>query len=333
MRRPQVFLWFIDGLGLGEADPGKNPLALEPAPAFRSLLAGDPFIFQGTRYGPGITASAVDATLQVPGLPQSATGQTTLLTGINASQVVGRHINGYPTPTLVQLLRAGNIFSRLTASRRRVTFFNAFTDDYLIWLAGYKREQGWANSRLQEQVFDQAIAHRELSHRPLPHRFRPSASTVAVDAAGLPLRDVRDLRRGEALFHDVTGASLQLPGLAPFQPHQAALYAMKVWDSHDLVFFETFLTDLIGHRQDMAAARQLVRCLDAFLSTLLAAMDWNRHLLVLISDHGNFEDLSVKTHTYNPVPFAAAGAGAGFAAGARSILDVPTALLDLLDPS
>jgi hypothetical protein len=40
----------------------------------------------------------LDASLCVPGLPQSATGQAALLTGLNAPELMGRHIEGFPPP-------------------------------------------------------------------------------------------------------------------------------------------------------------------------------------------------------------------------------------------
>jgi bisphosphoglycerate-independent phosphoglycerate mutase (AlkP superfamily) len=66
---------------------------------------------------------------------------------------------------------------------------------------------------------------------------------------------------------------------------------------------------------------------------LLDALDPARTLLVVCSDHGNLEDLSVKTHTRNAVPLVANGAGAGMLAGARSIQDVTPGLVRLLAPS
>ncbi len=62
---------FIDGFGLGNEDAGQNPLYAAAAP---NLLR-----FLNSRY-----IFPTDATLGVKGLPQSATGQTTIFTGVNA---------------------------------------------------------------------------------------------------------------------------------------------------------------------------------------------------------------------------------------------------------
>ena len=42
----------------------------------------------------------IDAALGIEGLPQSATGQTALFTGVNAPQLVGMHISAFPTQDL-----------------------------------------------------------------------------------------------------------------------------------------------------------------------------------------------------------------------------------------
>ena len=48
---------------------------------------------------------------------------------------------------------------------------------------------------------------------------------------------------------------------------------------------------------------------DVFLGGVLAGTDLEKQTILIISDHGNIEDLSVRTHTYNPVPFMAIGSG------------------------
>ncbi|MDX1740430.1 MAG: peptidase, partial [Rhodothermales bacterium] len=60
---------------------------------------------------------------------------------------------------------------------------------------------------------------------------------------------------------------------------------------------------------------------------LVEALDGSNTTLLLTSDHGNLEDLSVKTHTRNPVPFVALGPAAHDFAEVRSILDVTPAIL------
>src|SRR5690606_18344471 len=312
--RLSILLFFVDGFGLGPDDPRVNPLAAAPDayPGLNRLLAGRPVGFTGWRRGAEAhsAAAAVDAALGVPGLPQSATGQTALLSGRNAQAVVGRHINGYPTPTLVRLLQADNLFMQLGRAGLRVTFLNAFGAGYLRRFADYKEAEGWPSNPRQAAAFAAAAGYppEQVPARLRRRRFRPSVSTVAVDAAGLPLRGPAELAQGPAVPHDITGAFFT--GRDTLEIDAAVAAALGVWRDHDLTFFEFFMTDLAGHGQDRAEVERLLRRLDRFTQGLLAGMDPGRQTLVLVSDHGNIEDLDQRTHTRNPVPFAAYGAGA-----------------------
>src|SRR6185436_9156180 len=108
-----VVLVFVDGLGLGDRASPANPVAhpdLDILANFRpsdwtpppdggrpaslpEVVRRRPLPFSGVARG-------TDASLGVTGLPQSATGQTTLFTGVNAAQVLGRHLYAFPTATL-----------------------------------------------------------------------------------------------------------------------------------------------------------------------------------------------------------------------------------------
>src|ERR1041384_4042800 len=89
--RVSVLLIFIDGVGIGRRG-AHNPLyGLESE--FFSIFADEeaPLSFDGRM-------AVTDARLGIDGLPQSATGQTTMLTGVNAAALIGRHLHGYPSP-------------------------------------------------------------------------------------------------------------------------------------------------------------------------------------------------------------------------------------------
>jgi bisphosphoglycerate-independent phosphoglycerate mutase (AlkP superfamily) len=91
--------------------------------------------------------------------------------------------------------------------------------------------------------------------------------------------------------------------------------------------YEYFLTDLAGHAQDMANAVEVLGNLDAFLDALLCRVDFSRNLVILTSDHGNLEDLSVRTHTVNPVPTLLWGDGAAEVADEiRDLSDIAPAI-------
>ncbi|RKX91243.1 MAG: phosphoglyceromutase, partial [Spirochaetes bacterium] len=88
----KLFLFFIDGIGLGD-DIHDNPVRtlFASVTGNTSLVrTGAPLIFEG-----GVVVPA-DACLGVEGIPQSATGQATIFTGVNASKFLGYHLTAIP---------------------------------------------------------------------------------------------------------------------------------------------------------------------------------------------------------------------------------------------
>lgn len=300
---------FIDGVGLGDPDGQRNPLAAVPMPVVNSLIGGGPLVLSGADQGNvinlGMSAPArliaVDACLDVPGLPQSATGQTTLLSGVNAAKLLGRHLSGLPTSSLVSILREHSLFKQLREAGLRATFANPFTEDYFAAVnAG---------------------------------RWRHSSTTTAVLSADLSVRMLDDLLAGRAVFHDVTGAGLRRRGhdVPLITPEEAGRRLAELAGEYDFTLFEHFLTDFAGHAQDWEEARRLLTLLDALLGAVLNHVDQERTTVVVISDHGNLEDLSVKTHTRNPVPGLFFGRGKDqLADSIRSLVDVTPAIVDYL---
>jgi len=283
-----VLLLFVDGLGLGEDDPEKNPVARARLNRLR-LLRDRP------APDPAAVLVPTDACLGVPGLPQSATGQTSILAGINAPAAVGRHINGYCTKSLAALLDGRSLFSRVKACGGEVTFANAYTPAF-------------------------------LEHLP---RFL-SVSTVAAMRAGLTFRTLDDLARGEALFHDFTNRLLPERGysLPIVTPREVGARLARLAQRHTFTMCEHFLTDRAGHARDMGRGVEILEDLEEFLDVVLSGMDLSAHLVVLASDHGNLEDLSTKRHTRNLVPAIFWGAGASEAStGVRTIADIAPAIL------
>lgn len=282
-----TLLLFFDGIGVGRADAEVNPFA---RPGFRRLgvLGGGPA--EGAVFRP------VDATLGVPGLPQSATGQTTLYTGVNAAAVLGRHQIGLPGPTLWPLLERESLFRKLVAKGSRPVFANAFPRKHLE------------------------------ARRP---RF--GATTRMALASGVPLRMLEDEARDGALPHDYTGEWPRRHGLPCRErtAEEAASVLRALLDEHDLVLYEYFLTDLAGHRGDPSERDREARRADALVDAALRAVDLARHRVVVVSDHGNLEESDHDRHTRNPVPLLAWGKGAGaLAERVASLQDLTPALVD-----
>ncbi|MEO0807063.1 MAG: hypothetical protein AAFY33_12240, partial [Cyanobacteria bacterium J06643_4] len=83
-------LVFLDGVGLGEPN-NNNPLAQPEAMPFLSDYLGQRLLKGAALRQSNVLLKAIDATLGVEGLPQSATGQATIYTGQNAPKFLGRH--------------------------------------------------------------------------------------------------------------------------------------------------------------------------------------------------------------------------------------------------
>ena len=281
----RVVFVFVDGLGLGSDDPAANPVHGGACPCLDRLLRDH--------------AVPVDAGLGVAGRPQSATGQTALLTGVNAAALVGRHVEGFPGAALKEAIRRDNLFLRVQALGRRATFANAY----------FIRDP---------QELQQAR--------------RQSVTTVAALSAFGCVRTVADLERGEAVYQDLTRAILRTRGYAGplVTPREAAEHLIGIARGHALTLFEYFQTDRAGHGGDPARVRQVLGELDAFLARLIALCEAEDMTFVLTSDHGNIEDPAGAGHTLNPVPFVALGPQSdALSRQVKSLTDVTPALLSL----
>ena len=303
-RRPKhkVLFIFLDGVGLAPPGPD-NPLSFVPMPQIQALL-GSPLVLNGMVGQDGILLHqelafrALDACLGVPGLPQSATGQTALFTGLNAPALVGDHITAHPTAALREIIAKHSLLKRAAEAGARVLFANAHSERF--WEMIEKR------------------------------RLRLGSSTLTAMAASARIPDLADLLEGRAVLWDITHevASSHLNYDLPLVPaEEAGRRLARLAEDYDLVLFESFLPDLAGHRR-MEPEFVLTR-LDAFLGGALAHRRPDT-TLVVSSDHGNLEDASSKAHTTNPVPLLAVGPGAGYFASATAITDVTPAILSLL---
>jgi len=291
---------FLDGFGLGSLDPQINPLARAEMPFVRELLEGEPLTRASVGDGiirPGLVCLPTETTLKVAGLPQSATGQTVIFSGINVAKFCGRHINGFPTPTLCRILQEQNLFKRLNQAGRPAVFANVFTKEYF-----------------------EAIRSSRWQH---------SVTTTAALGGGCRLLMTEDLAKGTGVYQDITNEQLQAKGyeLPVMRPEVAADNLIRLAAQNEFTLFEYFQTDRCGHSQDWDLALELLERLDCFIKTLADRLaEFNLDLLI-VSDHGNIEDLTVRTHTLNPVPSLALGHRAGEFAGIMTLLDIYPAVL------
>jgi hypothetical protein len=223
---------------------------------------------------------ALNATLGIPGAPQSATGQAVLLTGLNLPEILGYHYGPKPNPEIAQFLSNGNLFRRLIHQGRRVDFLNAYPPRYF-----------------------EAIDRKRRLYSAIP---------LAAVSAGLRLHTADDLRAGQAMSADFTGQGwrdhLGIHDTPVFTPAEAGAQLARLASQQHFSFFEFWASDYAGHGQEMTEACALLETFDAVLGGLVGAWDEAAGVILITSDHGNLEDLSARGHTLNPVPALVIGA-------------------------
>lgn len=264
---PLILFIFIDGLGIGENDPTKNPCASPGIKFFNNFLSDTypkPLPHNGLAIG-------VDATMGVEGLPQSATGQTALLTGINAAAALGRHLNGFPNEALRKILAKDSILKYFSQNGYRAAFINTFRPPFFDY-----------------NPFD-IVRHL-------------SATSVANLFADLPFFNLDDLKAERSIYQEFTNQHLRDKGfnVPQFTPRKAGEILAQQSIKYDFCLFEYFQTDIAGHSRNMKFALKEINKLEQFLDALLTNISLEQTLVVLASDHGNIEDISVKGHTRNP---------------------------------
>jgi hypothetical protein len=242
-------------------------------PILNRLLDGGSLLKECAPFhGDYASLAAVDPAVGVKGLPQSATGQAVLLTGINIPAELGYHYGPKPNPDVAAYLREATLFSRFAKEGRQATLLNAYPPRY----------------------FDGIDSGKRLY----------SSIPLSVISAGLPLFKHDDLYAGRALSADFTGEGWRtMLGFrdAPVMdaPHAGQKLA-SLARTYDFSLFEYWASDYAGHKQQMDRAVHLMETFDAVLGGLVEA--WEDGLILVTSDHGNMEDLSTRKHTDAHVP-------------------------------
>jgi hypothetical protein len=298
----KLLFLFLDGIGLGENDPDINPFARANTP-FLNHLIGDKSL---TRHaapfaGDRATLLAVDACLDVTGLPQSATGQAVLMTGINIPAQLGYHYGPKPNPQVASFLNGATLFSKTIRSGKKAALLNAFPPRYFGGIESGKRLY--------------------------------SSIPLAVTNAGIPLFTKDDYYAGRALSADFIGEGWQsflgFPDAPNYRPIEAGIKLAELAQGYDFSLFEYWASDYAGHKQDMAWALKQLETFDEVLRGLLEAWQDEESLIVLTSDHGNMEDLSTRKHTDVKVPLLIIGdlkARRDFVPGIRDLTGIAPAI-------
>lgn len=271
----RILMIFIDGIGLGDADPGINPFAIAETPHLISLSAGRRWLRDT---GPQTSARAsfvpTDPRMGVDGRPQSATGQAAILTGINVPKVIGEHYGPKPNAPIRDLLARDNLFNRLVNCGRTAALIEAYPP----------RWHETVNRGKQLRASYQQAAHE----------------------AGLPIFGKDDLYAGRALSGDWTGegwrTQLGFADAPVYTPHEAGAQMVRIARGYDFTFFSHWMTDLIGHRGPLSDAVALLERFDGVMAGVLDTWDDDEGLVVITSDHGNMEHIGDRHHTENDIP-------------------------------
>jgi hypothetical protein len=286
-----ILFVFVDGIGLG--NPGKhNLLSTSVFSGFEKLAGGQKWTNAISEISTdNHVFRGIDACLGIEGLPQSGTGQVSLFAGVNAAAIAGRHWGPYPHSATKELLSQKSFFRKLLTNGKKPFFINAYPQRFF----DFSEKSG-----------------------------RWSTASLMVRQCGLKLNTLEDVIAGRALtaevLQDFWRSKLNLP-VPDITPEIAASRLNTALERNDLVFLEYYLTDKAGHEQEETFAMESLLRIDAVLEAWLRSKR-SDDTLVLTSDHGNVEDLSVKTHTMNPVPFVAFGPKATFFKNVRSLPDV-----------
>lgn len=299
-----VLLIFLDGVGLGDDDPSTNPFAAAHTPTLDALAGGQRWLRGTPRVDNGRALFIpTDPRLGVPGRPQSASGQATILTGRNVPQAIGEHYGPRPNPAIRAIIHQDNIFKRVRQAGGSAALINAYPPRF-----------------------------HELIHR---GKRLPSAYQEAVLSADLPIFTQAEMYSGAAMSPDWTGegwrTDLGYPDTPVYGRAEAGAHLARLAMQRDFTFFSHWLTDVVGHRGPLERGVALVELFDAVLAGLLAVWDDARGLVVITSDHGNLEDLSIRQHTTNDVPTVAIGAARHrFAAGLQDLTGIAPGVLRVL---
>lgn len=274
-------IFFMDGVGLGPADPAGNPFLTASMPYLTHLFGPDWFLNgTGRIITPRASLIPTDACLGVPGRPQSATGQATILTGRNVPQLIGEHYGPKPNPAIAAIIEQSNLFLDAVIRAKPAALLSPYPQDFF---------DNWQRGK------------RLLSAVPL-----------AATSAGLSLMTADDFRAGRAISPDFTGRGwrdhLGYQDTPLRSLEESGRDLAQLARHYHFSFFEHWPSDRLGHRGDLNEAVSHLESLDTVLGQLIQNWD-DSGLLIITSDHGNIEEKGHRQHTTNPVPTILVGPG------------------------
>lgn len=271
---------FLDGVGIGKEDPSSNPFFKYNFTTFTEIFGQVPHLGKQTIEKDGKYLFPSDPLMEVPNLPLSGTGQTSIFCGVNASRILGEHFGPFPHSMLIPIIREQNIFKSFKLKKKKVVFANAYPKVFFDYIESGKK--------------------------------RLSVTSLSCQLSNVKLKAAADLRNGDALSAEIDNEGWVNKlgyNLPIIKPETAAKRLFKLASKHHFTLFEHFITDHLGHGRNKETLEDRLMVLDKFLYYIISKLPENFTLLIC-SDHGNLEDISIKTHTLNPALTIAAGKGA-----------------------
>ncbi len=290
-----ILTLFLDGIGLGADDARVNPFAAADLPTLHRLSNGKRWLAKtGVLTSPNAAFLPTDACLGVAGHPQSGTAQASLLTGLNVPKLIGKHYGPKPDQATRKIIAQHSYFKSLTQRGKTAGLLTAYPPRLLYDFARGKT----LRSSIQQAAYESGQAHFS----------------------------VNDVLQQRALTAEWTTDSwrrhLGIAGLPDYSPRQAGKLLVKLARDYDFAFHSHWLTDRIGHRGPLARGISILQTFDEVLAGVLEEWQPDEGLFIVVSDHGNMEDLSTRRHTLNMVPTLVVGARAEeFAANYRALTD------------
>jgi len=295
-----TILIFLDGVGIGKADANYNPFFKYEFLTFTKLFNSIPHLDNQTISKDNRYIFPTDAIMGVPDLPQSGTGQTSIFCGVNASEIMDRHFGPYPHSKLLPIIKAENIFEKFLNMKKKVVFVNAYPKEFFDYIKDGKK--------------------------------RMSVTSLSCRYSNVHLFKKSDLIKGNALSAEIDNSrwvqKLKYK-IRIIKPETAAKRLLKIASQNHFTLFEHFHTDYLGHGRESETLEERLKVLDRFLLYLFEKLP-NDFNLIVCSDHGNLEDISIKTHTLNPALTITAGKDAkSLAKRIKNLSQIRDAILEL----
>jgi len=293
---------FIDGVGIGKKDYEHNPFFKYDFKSFTNTVGEIPHLGKQKLNNGKVFVFPIDAIMDVPDIPLSGTGQTSIFCGINAQKILGKHFGPYPFSTLVPIIKEKNIFHEFKTRKKKVYFVNAYPKQFFNYIKSGRRML--------------------------------SVTSLSCLLSEVPLMKISDLHKGKALSADIDNyrfVNRMNYKLKVLKPELAAKRLLKIVSNNHFTLFEFFHTDHLGHGRNTELFDHTVKTLDDFLYFIINNLSEDM-TLIICSDHGNFEDTSIKMHTLNPALGLTAGKYAEkLADKIIRLSDIKPAIMELYD--